>query len=404
MDERVVVRRLIGSTLVNTLGDGVYAAVGALFLIRVAGLSVAEVGTGLTIAAVTGLVASTPLGVLADRLGPNRTYAFMLLVQAIAFAALTQVRTPLAYVAVVSVIALAEAGGRGAEGALIAGAVEAGTRVRTRAVLRVATNIGMSMGIGIGGVVLLVDRPDVYILALLGNAATYLGLAVTVMRGLPRVPPVPSASGPSALSALRDRPFLAFVALDGLLTMHNVLAQVAIPLWVVTATDAPAWLVSVLLLVNTAVVIVLQVRMTRGTEQLAGAARAGRRAGWLLAATCLVLAITDVTSGTLTVSLLVVAALAHVFGEMFQAAGSWGVTFELAPPDAHGQYQGAAAMGRQFGDLLGPMVLTVAAVGSGWPGWLATAALFLVAGVLVPVAVRRHERAGLRGQPSMEPG
>ena len=56
------VRRLIAATLVNTLGNGVYAAVAALYLTRAVGLSVAHVGVGLTVAALVGLVASTPLG------------------------------------------------------------------------------------------------------------------------------------------------------------------------------------------------------------------------------------------------------------------------------------------------------------------------------------------------------
>ncbi|WP_148256733.1 MFS transporter [Kribbella flavida] len=386
------VRRLVVATLVNTFGNGVYAAVGALYLTRGAGLSVAEVGLGLTVAGLVGLLASTPLGVVADRLGPNRAYVGFLLLQALTMTALTQVGSLALYVVVAAVTAIADSGQRGAKGALIAGLVPADQRVRTRALLRVTTNIGMGVGMALAGIVLAVDRREVYVVALLANAATYLVTAALVRWRMARVAPVPSAAGPSGLAALRDRPFLAFVALDGLLSMHNAMAQVAIPLWVATATDAPTWLVSVLLVVNAAAVILLQIRVARGTERLAGAARAGRRAGLLLALACAALAITDVTSGTLTVVLLIVAALVHVLGEMLQSAGGWGISFELAPPGGQGQYQGAYAMGHQVGDLLAPLVLTVVAVSWGWPGWLLTATIFLVAGLLVPVSVRRHPR------------
>ncbi|WP_432939581.1 MFS transporter [Kribbella sp. CA-253562] len=386
------VRRLVVATLVNTFGNGVYAAVGALYLTRAAGLSVGEVGLGLTIAGLVGLVASTPLGVVADRLGPNRAYVGFLLLQAVTMTALTQVRSFGLFVAVVGVTAIADAGQRGAKGALIAGLVPADQRVRTRALLRVTTNIGMGVGMALAGIVLAVDQRAVYVIALLANAATYVITAGLVQWGMTRVPPVPSAAGPSALTALKDRPFLAFVALDGLLSMHNAMAQVAIPLWVATATDAPAWLISVLLVVNAISVILLQIRVARGTEQLAGAARAGRRAGFLLALACGVLALTDVTSGAVTIGLLVVAALLHVLGEMLQSAGGWGISFELAPPGGQGQYQGAYAMGTQVGDLVAPVVLTVVAVSWGWPGWLLTATIFLVAGALIPVAVRRHRQ------------
>lgn len=384
------VRRLIAATLVNTLGNGVYAAVGALYLTRAVGLSVGHVGVGLTIAALVGLVASTPLGVVADRLGPNRAYVGFLLLQAITMTALTQVRSFGWYVAVAAVTAIADSGQRGAKGALIAGLAAADQRVRTRAILRVVTNIGMAVGMAAAGVVLAVDKREVYVVALLANAATYVVTAGLVRFGMPAVARVAAAAGPSGLTAIRDRRFLVFVGLDGVLSMHGALAQIGIPLWVATATDAPRWMISVLLVLNSAAVILLQVRISRGTERLTGAARAGRRAGVLLAITCLVLALSDATSGAVTVGLLIVAALAHVLGEMLQSAGGWGISFELAPPGAQGQYQGAYAMGHQVGDLVAPLLITTVAVSWGWPGWLLTAGVFLIAGLLIPSTVAGH--------------
>lgn len=386
------VRRLVVATLVNTFGNGVYAAVGALYLTRVAGLSVHEVGLGLTVAGLAGLLASTPLGIVADRLGPNRAYVGSLLLQALLMTTLTQVRSFPLFVVIGALTAVADAGQRGAKGALIAGLVPADQRVRTRALLRVTTNIGMGVGMGLAAGVLAVDRAEVYVAALLADAATYLVTAGLVGFGMTRVAPVRSAAAPSGLAALGDRPFLAFVALDGVLSMHNGMLRIAVPLWLATATDAPAWLISVLLVLNSVSVILLQLRVARGTETLGGAARAGRRAGVLLSLACVVLALTDTTSGAVTIVLLVVVALLHVLGEMLQSAGGWGISFELAPPGGQGQYQGAYAMGHQVGDLIAPFVLTVVAVSWGWPGWLLTAAIFLVAGLLVPVSVRRHAR------------
>ncbi|TDD61612.1 MFS transporter [Kribbella antibiotica] len=390
------VRRLIFATLVNTLGNGVYAALAAMYLTRVAGLSVAQVGIGLTIAGVIGLIASTPLGVVADRLGPNRAYIGFLLLQAITMSALTQVHSFGLYVAVAGVTAIADSGQRGAKGALIAGLSEADQRVRTRAVLRVTTNIGMGVGLALAGIVLALDKPGLYVGALLANAVTYCLTAAVIKFGLPRVAGVKASDGPSALTALKDRPFLGFVVLDGVLNMHHAMAQIAIPLWIVTATDAPRWMISVLLVINAIAVVLLQMRTARGTEQLTGAARAGRRAGLLLAVACGVLAITEVTSGPVTIALLIVVAIVHVLGEMLQSAGGWGISFELAPPGAQGQYQGAYAMGHQLGDLVAPLILTTIAVSWGWPGWLLTAAFFGIAGAFIPIVVRRHPagRAG----------
>jgi MFS family permease len=385
------VRRLIAATLINTLGNGVYVAVGALYLTRAVGLSVAHVGAGLTIAALVGLVASTPLGVVADRLGPKRAYVGFLLLQAVTMTSLTQVRSFGWYVVVAAVTAVADSGQRGAKGALIAGVAPSDQRVRTRALLRVVTNIGIAVGTAAAGVVLTIDRREVYVAALLANAVTYVVAAAVVRFGMPVVAKVPAKSGPSGLTAFRDRRFLVFVGLDGVLSMHPALLQVGVPLWIATRTDAPRWMISVLLVLNSVAVILLQVRISRGTESLSGAARAGRRAGVLLAITCVGLAVTDVTSGVVTIGLLIAAAVAHVLGEMLQSAGGWGISFELAPSGAQGQYQGAYAMGHQVGDLVAPLLVTTVAVSWGWPGWLLTAGLFLVAGLFVPVVVQEPE-------------
>jgi hypothetical protein len=144
----------------------------------------------------------------------------------------------------------------------------------------------------------------------------------------------------------------------------------------------------VLLLVNVASVVLLQIRLTRGSDDLSGAARAGLRAGSALAAACLLLAVSDGTSGFLTVAVLIGAALVHALGEILESASGWGVSFALATPGQTGQYQGAHAMGRGLGDLAGPLVLTAVAVSTGWPGWLAIAAIFLATGLAIPMVLR----------------
>ncbi|MEV1287346.1 hypothetical protein [Micromonospora sp. NPDC049679] len=61
--------------------------------------------------------------------------------------------------------------------------------------------------------------------------------------------------------------------------------------------------------------------------------------------------------------------------------------FGLAPPHAHGQYQGAYGMGMQLGSMVAPVVVTTLAVGWGAPGWLVLGVLFVGLGALVPPVV-----------------
>lgn len=385
-------RTLALSTLVNTVGRGTWLTASALFLTRSVGLSVSQVGLGLTITALVSLVASAPMGYLADRLGPRGIQLTALLASGVLTAALVAVRSFPAFLVVGVLMAVADAASRGARGALIAGAVPADQRVRTRAYLRAVTNVGISVGAVVAGVGLAADTRAAYVALILLDCVTYLGAAAILLRLAP-VPPVPVPAHGPRLIALRDRPFLAFTVLDGLMSMHFGLLNIALPLWIADHTAAPHWLISACMLVNTTIVVLFQVRASRGTEELTGAARAARRAGAVIAVACVLFAASGGVPTAAAVGLLLAGAFVHVIGELWHAAAGWGISFGLAPPHAQGQYQGAYGMGMQLGGMIAPMVVTSLAVGWGVPGWVLLGGLFLLLGTLVPPVVRWAERS-----------
>jgi MFS family permease len=380
-------RLLAAATLVNTLGNGLWMASSALFLTRSVGLSVRETGLALTVTALVSLVAGAPMGYVADRRGPRGILVLGLLVMAGGTAALCLVGSFATFLAVAIPTAVADAAQRAAKGAVIAGAVPADRRVHTRAYLRSVTNVGIAAGAALAGIGLAVDSREAYLALIFGDAVTYLVAALMLSR-LAVVPPTPARTEGPRLIALRDRPFLAFVVLDGLLATHFGLFEVALPLWIAHRTDAPRWLIAVLFLINTTVVVLFQVRAARGTDELGGAARASRRAGLALLVACGLYALSGGSSGFLTVALLVAGAGVHVVAELWHSAAGWGISFGLAPADAHGQYQGAYSIGMQLGQMLAPFAVTALAVGWGGPGWLLLGVAFALVGALVPPVVR----------------
>lgn len=388
------VRVLTVGTLVNTAGNGLWLASSALYLTRVVGLSATQVGLGLTVASAVCLVASAPMGYLADRLGPRGTQVGFYAALAVLSAAMLTVQSFASFVAVATLTALADAGQRGARGALIAGTIPAADRVRARAYLRATTNVGISIGTALAGAALAADTPNGYRLVIAGNAVSF-AVAAAISTRLPAIEPAPAAHGPR-LIALRDRPFLALTALDGLMSMHFNILDLVLPLWVATRTHAPRWLVAVILLVNTTMVVALQVRAARGTDDVTRAARAARGAGLFIGAACVIFATSAGVPAWAASALLVAGAFVHVIGELRQSAAGWGISFGLAPAHAQGQYQATYSMGMQFGRMLAPAVLTWLALGLGLLGWLLMAALFVSVGATVPAVVawaRRRQPA-----------
>ncbi|HKE77683.1 MAG TPA: MFS transporter, partial [Solirubrobacteraceae bacterium] len=104
------VRLLAASTLVNTLGKGLYLTGSALFFTRSVGLSPAAVGVGLTISGLLGMVAGVALGHVSDRVGPREVTLALLGVEAVTVALFVFVHSFAAFLVVACLAAIGERG------------------------------------------------------------------------------------------------------------------------------------------------------------------------------------------------------------------------------------------------------------------------------------------------------
>lgn len=378
-------RVLASATLVNTFGNGLMFTISALYFTRIVGLSAVQVGVGLSMAGLVGLLSGIPLGHAADRLGPREMQMALVSVIAVLSLGYTVIGQFWQFALLASVIAFFDAGTRSARGALIARAVPPDRRVYARAYLRSVTNIGITLGAALAGVALHLDTPAAYRTLIVIDAVTYAGTAV-VLRSLPTVPAVASEHAASPWQALRDRPYVAMVLVSGVLAMHFGVIEIGMPLWVVNHTDAPRSLVSLLFIVNTVAVVLFQVRASRGVDTPAAGARAMARAGWVLLAACGLFAASGGRGVMSATVLLLAAAAVHVYGEILQSAGSFCLNIELAPEHAQGQYQGLAGTGMTMSFMLAPSVVALLPLGLGSVGWLILGAMFVVSGTaLVPI-------------------
>jgi MFS family permease len=392
-----VARALTWATMSSALSSGLFYTVSALYFTRAVGLSATTVGLGLTIAGAVGVTGSLGAGYLADHLGARRVLLLSTLGQGLALVAYALVSRTLPFV----LVACAAVGLRSMQGtarqAVLARSFTGPGRVDVRARLRVVTNVFIGLGTVVAGAALLLDTAAAYrttvVLAgllVLASCVPLLRLArsagaVEPVGGEPDVvAPVPRGSSP-----LRDRRYLTLTALNAVLAMHFGLQTVGVPLWVATRTEAPEVTVSALLVLNTVLVALFQVRAARGTDDVRSAGRAVVRSGAALAAACGCYAAAGSTGALVAVALLVVAAVAHSAGEMWSEAGSWGLAFELADPRSAGAYQGVSQTGYSLGAMLAPLVVTATAIEHGPAGWAVLAAAFLVAAVLTGVVAHR---------------
>ncbi|MEV0388758.1 MFS transporter [Nonomuraea sp. NPDC050643] len=375
-------RILAQAQLANSIGDGVYLVTSAFYFARIVGLSATEIGLGLTLGWAVGSVAGVPLGHLADRRGPRGVAVLLAVVTATAVASFLFVRSFAPFVLVACLYGTAQTGLSAARQALLAGLVEPAERTAVRASLQATLNGGLAVGAGLGGVALHLDTAAAYLSLFALDALSFLVAAVLLVR-LPAVRPAPVVSDGPRLAVLRDRPYALVTLINAVLLFYMPLLSLVVPLWVAARTSAPAWVVSVLLLINTGGVLLFQVRVARRVSGLRDATVEVRQAGAVMFAACAVFALSPYGWG-----FLLAGAALLVIGEMLLASGAWEISFSLAPDDRQGQYQGFFGTGTAVARMLGPVVLTTLVLGGGTLGWLLTGAMFVTAGAFMTPAVR----------------
>ncbi|MFD9187758.1 MFS transporter [Streptomyces phaeochromogenes] len=385
-------RVLALAQLSNSVGDGAYYVTSALYFTHVVGLAPARVGLGLTVAWAVGSLVGVPLGRLADRRGPRGTAVLLALATSVAVASFLVVRGFVPFVLAACVYASAQSGLAAARQALLAGLVSREERTGLLAHLQSTLNAGLAVGAGLGGLALHLGTREAYLGVFALDAVSFLLCAAVLLR-LPVVKAVHACVADekgrgNALGVLRDRPYALVTLLNTVLLLRMPLLSLGIPLWISERTEAPTWLVSALFVLNTGAVMLFQVRMARGVRGPASATRAVRRSGLVMLASCAVFALSAGVSPWVAVAVLTVGAVLQVVAEMQQSAGSWQLSFDLAPADRVGEYQGFFGTGVTVARTAGPLVLTSLLVGWGTPGWLLLGGLMLAASYAMGPAVR----------------
>ncbi|KUM76863.1 MFS transporter [Streptomyces griseorubiginosus] len=395
---------LLAVGLVDAVGSGLYLAGGALFFTMVVGLSTAQVGIGLSVAGVLGILGPIPFGQLADRYSPRPVLVFLHLCCAAGFAAYVLVDDFVSFLVVAGLLGLAEQAARPMVQAILEQVVGAEHRNRMAAKLRVVHNVGYTLGALLAALALHVGTRQSFFTIMVGNAASFVLAAalLLLLRIQPhtRLPRTPAGTTTrKRLPALRDRWYMAAAGINALLLLHMTLLSVGVPLWIATSTHAPDSLIAALLVVNTALAVLLQLRAARGTEKVTAGAVAMRNAGLALALCCLCFASAAYLDSTLSVvSILLGGTVLLTWGELLQSAGQWSLSFGLAPLHSRVEYLATFHLGSSVQTAVGPALVTVGVIAHGWAGWAVLAAVFVLAGLMAqPLASRAARRPQLIG-------
>lgn len=388
-------------SFIDAIGTGLFLAGSALFFTQALGLSAKQVGLGLSLSGIAGLIGMVPVGRLADRIGGKRALIALHIWRGSCFAAYPFVDGPKMFFVVAFLIGIAE-WSIGPIVQSVIGTVEQGaSRVRTMAALTAVRNVGFTIGAVLATVALTSADTRIYSGLVIADAATFF-LAAGLLARLP-IPMITRSGGRGGdkpRRPVRQVRYLLLTALNGVLYLHTILLTVGLPLWIATQTSAPRAIVGVVVVVNTVIAIVLQVPLSRGTNDTRDAARRQQWAGWCLAACCLLAALTADAGAVAASVLVIIAIVALTLGEIWQSIGAWGISFALAPEDQRTYYLSVYNLGLTGATVLGPAMVTYAVVQNGAIGWAGLAAVFAVAGSAVVLVARGAGAPPIRTEPT----
>ena len=346
------------ATFVNTFGSGVFMTISALFFTQVVHLSTSQYAAGLFIGTMLGLVVGLWAGWVADRVGAREAQMAGKLTGAVGTVYCLFVTDFWQFVLASALIGISTGAHNPCQGPLIR-AFGGDDPVAFRAYQRALTNLAVALGALAGGFAISVGTKQAYQILLAARAGAYVLCALALLR-VPHLKPSIRPALTRRWQALRDRAYLGATTSNALMSLHFSVPTVLLPLWIAEYTRAPRWIVSGALVLNTAIVVLLQVRASKGVDDVPSAGRRLIWAGVAIAAGLAVMSLADGPSRDVATALVLGGIGIYSFGELWHAAASMEYQFGLAVPEAQGQYSGVFSLGQGVATAVAPALVSVA--------------------------------------------
>jgi predicted MFS family arabinose efflux permease len=375
---------LAGCLGINRLGMMVLPFL-ELYLTEERGLAIDEAGRIVALFGVGSIAGVWVGGVLADRHDPRRVQLGSLVAGAAFMVALWAARTPLAIAGALLLMSLATEVFRPANGAAVGRAVDARRRGRAFSLVMLAVNLGVSIGMPLGGFLAEIDFDWLFGI----DAGTTLLAAVFLfLLGRPTGAPPPEPEPPPAPAAAtpwRDRTFVLVVVLQSLTAAVLFQFFGALPVFLKSLGLSKAG-VGWVLAANSVAIALFQMMVAQRIE--------GRDIlPWMGFGSLMICLGYGLNLFVTSWPLAVVSVLVWTFGEMFYFPLAAAFATRRAPPGAMGRFLSFHLMGIAIGVVLAASIGTWVYEHHGsdvlWSGCA-------IAGVLIALAygaVHRRERA-----------
>jgi MFS family permease len=389
--EDPIIRKVSLASLIDRVGNGLLISVLVIYFSFTVGLGPHKTALALSIGAAAGLIFTIPAGHLVDRVGQRGVVVISMIANGIAILSLVFVHSFIWLTICFAADSIANVFSRNAQQTLIARVGDSRKNPRNRAYLRSINNLGIGLG-GLGaGIALAINSSFGYQIVIVLDGLTFIAGAF-IYSLVPHFPATLQEREKFDWTIFKDGRYLAATAMAAVSNIQFVVQNVGIPIWIVKYTDAPRWWVSTVLILNTAAVVLFQVRVSKRTKPLKESANQYLLTGALLAAACLLYALAEGPSARLASLIFIVGMGLQVAAELIMAMIHWQLSFDLADEARQGAYYGIWTLGNGLSEIIGPTLVTFALVSLGKPGWALLALMFFLNTALFRLIVLKPRR------------
>jgi predicted MFS family arabinose efflux permease len=384
------------ASLVNRSGTMVLPFM-SLYLTRKLGFSILGAGRVLSLYGLGAIAGSFLGGMLSDRVGPLRVLVASLGLTGVGFLVLSRLHTQLGVCLAMLVLSVVQECFRPALFTAVGQGSEPEVRTRSLALVRLAVNLGMTVGPAVGGLLAVRHYELLFVVDAATCWAAALVLAMAAPLGGPRREETGAAGAPA--SPWRDGPYLAFLGV--MVVLGTVFFQITstMPLYFREHYHLAEDGIGLLLAINTVIIVAVEMLLLRAVEHHDHVALAGL--GCLLV--CTGFGLLPLGSSPAFAALTVVVWTA---GEMLSLPFTNSVASNRAPASAGGRYMGAYSLAFSVAFVLAPAVGTAVYQGYGpgvlWAG-VGGVGVFLLAACLVLAPRLRRRSPFLGGVPGDRP-
>ncbi len=341
---------LAGALLVNRAGTMVLPFL-SLYLTHDLGLTTPQAGLVIGAFGLGSMAGSSIGGWLSDRVDPLRVQQLSLVASGFGFLIFTQLESMVGLVAGVMVLATISDAFRPALMASVAHRSRPEIRVRAFALIRLAANLGMSVGPAAAGLLAATG----YVWIFVGDALTCWAAAAMLMATLtvderPANARISHGAGTDQ-SPWLDLPFLAFMALVTLLAMAFFQVWATMPLYLRSFYGMSERAIGLLLALNALLIVLTEMLLIRAVENRDRMRMVGL--GALLVGVGLALLSAGPGLAVAVASMVVL-----TVGEMLSMPITNSIVAERAGTSSVGRYMGAYTLAFSTAFVIGPIAGT----------------------------------------------